>query len=225
MSHGLNVLSNSMRQQARAAMAEIALPEHASISSYDMSSHSVKVTVQADPEAEVIESNWMPLGAIGIGAGWGVAVGPQIGDQVLVVFEHGDYSSGSIVGRYFSTSQPAIPVPPGEIWAVHQSGSFLKLVTSGDMDINSAGNANITVTGNAAITAKICSIAASVSAAITAPAITLGASGQSLLGFVTSAFVSLFNGHSHISEAPGSPTSAPQQLMGAGQITSTVTGG
>ena len=59
----------------------------------------------------------MPLGAIGIGNGWGVAVGPQIGDQVLVVFEGGDFSSGTIVARVFSVAQQAPAVPSGEIWA------------------------------------------------------------------------------------------------------------
>jgi len=212
-----------------AAMGDITMPEHATISSYDASSHAVKVLIQP----EEIESNWMPLGAIGIGNGWGVAVGPQIGDQVMVVFEHGDRSSGSIVGRYFSTSQQAIPVPSGEIWMVHQKQSALKLTNDGKVSVNSAsdtnvtvgGNANITATGNATITAKVCSVIASVSAAITAPAITLGASGQSLMGFVTAAFMSLFNEHTHTSESPGSETSVPNQQMTDSQITSTVTGG
>ena len=155
------------------------------------------------------------------------------GDQVLVVFEHGDRSSGSIVDRYFSTTQQAIAVPSGEIWAVHQTGSSLKLTNDGKVSVNSSsdtditvgGNANITATGNATITAKICSVIASASAAITAPAITLGASGQSLLGFVTSAFMSLFNDHTHPVTGVGSPTDVPTQQMTDSQITTTVTGG
>jgi phage baseplate assembly protein gpV len=183
----------------------------------------------------------MPLGAIGIGNGWGVAVGPQIDDQVLVVYENGDASSGTIVARIFSVAQQAPAVPSGEIWALHETGSFVKLVTSGDIDVSTAGNLNATVTGNmtatvtgdmtatitgnASISAKLASIAASVSAAITAPAISLGASGQSLLSFVTSAMVAFFNAHTHTSTTAGTPTSAPNQTMGADQLTSTVKGG
>jgi len=229
MSKGSDLMANAMRQQARAAMSDMAWPEIATISSYDASNHAVKVLIQ--PEGE--ESNWMPLGAIGIGNGWGVAVGPQIGDQVLVVFELGDASSGTIVGRIFSTTQQAIAVPSGEIWAVHSTGSFLKLVTNGDIDVSTAGNLNAivagnmtaTITGNATISAKAASIVAAVSAAITAPAITLGASGQTLMSFITSAFESLFNGHTHLSNGTGNQTNVPTQQMGPSHMTSTTLGG
>jgi hypothetical protein len=99
--------------------------------------------------------------------------------------------------------------------------------------VNSQSDTNITVGGNALINAasgnvtvqaQAASVVAATSAAITAPQITLGASGQTLLQFVTSAFVSLFNGHTHTSETPGTPTSAPNQAMGAAQLTSTVSG-
>jgi phage baseplate assembly protein gpV len=142
---GINALTNVMRQQAQMAGNDSSLSRIGTISSYDAASHAVKVLIQ--PEGT--ESNWMPLGAIGIGNGWGVAIGPQLGDQVHVLFEHGDFEAGTIVARVFSTVQAAPPVPSGEIWALHESGSFAKLVNSGDVDINAAANCNITVTGNA----------------------------------------------------------------------------
>jgi phage baseplate assembly protein gpV len=230
----MSALANAIRQQARIAHSEFTAPRLATISSYDASNHAVKVIVQpVDPEVGEIESNWMPLGAIGIGNGWGVAVGPQINDQVLVVYENGDFSSGTIVARVFSVAQQAIAVPSGEIWAVHQTGSFIKMVTSGDINVNTAGNLNATVagnmtanvSGNASITAQVASIVAQVSAAITAPIINLGATGQSLLNLVTSAMVAFFNTHTHTSETPGTPTSVPNQTMGSGQLTSTIKGG
>ena len=91
---GMSQLANAVRQQARMSGSDVTTPRIATISSYDLGNHAVKVTVQPiDPEVGITESNWMPLGAIGIGNGWGVAVGPQIGDQVLVVFENGDFRS------------------------------------------------------------------------------------------------------------------------------------
>ena len=153
---GFNALTNAMRQHAMLADNDKSQPRIGTISSYDQSTHAVKVMIQ--PEG--VESNWMPLGAIGIGNGWGVLVGPQLGDQVAVVFEHGDFESGAVVARIFSTAQAAPAVPPGEIWAVHQSGSSLKLIASGDVDINSVANFNITTAAN-------CSIAVSGDADVT----------------------------------------------------------
>lgn len=71
------------------------------------------------------------------------------------------------------------------------------------------------------VDAQNANVNASTSAAVTAPAITLGASGQSLLSFVTSAFMSLFNSHTHASSGAG----VPNQQMGATHMTSTVKGG
>jgi phage baseplate assembly protein gpV len=133
-----------MRQQAQMVGNDQSLPRVGTISSYDQTTHAVKVLIQ--PEG--VESNWMPLGAIGIGNGWGIAVGPQIGDQVLVVFEHGDFESGVIVARLFSVDQAAPPVPSGEIWAVHQSGSFLKFHNDGKVELNTASDLTATVGGN-----------------------------------------------------------------------------
>lgn len=217
---GSNQLSNAIRQQARMAITDLALPNCYLISSYD-GKGNVKVTIEPGTE-----SNWMPLGGIGVGSGWGVAVGPQIGDQVMVVFEHGDVNSGVVTARIHSVQAPAMAVPSGETWIVHQSTTSIKLVTNGDLDITTAGNLNATVAGNmsANVTGNA-SIASAAMAAITAPVIQLGATGQSLLKLVTSAMVSFFNAHTHTSTTPGTPTSTPNQTMGSGQLTSTISGG
>lgn len=84
---------------------------------------------------------------------------------------------------------------------------------------------NINVAGNTSITAKNAAVTASESVTVTAPAISLAAAGQSLLSFVTSAFMALFNSHTHTSASAGNPTSAPNQQMGNSHITTTVKGG
>jgi hypothetical protein len=81
-----------------------------------------------------------------------------------------------------------------------------------------APTATVTTTGAVSVTAGT-------EASVTAPSISLGATGQTLLQLVTSAMVTFFNGHTHTSEAPGTPTSAPIQTMGSGQLTSTIKGG
>lgn len=148
--HAINALTNAMRQQAGLAANGRAQSRIGTISSYDPARYSVKVLIQ--PEGT--ESNWMPLGAIGIGNGWGIVVGPQPGDQVLVEYEHGDFESGVIVARLFSTTQPAPAVPSGEIWAVQKSGSFLKFHNDGTVELNTASHLTATVGGNMTATVQ-----------------------------------------------------------------------
>ncbi|WP_429499373.1 phage baseplate assembly protein V [Robbsia andropogonis] len=142
-------LANQIRAQALAASGTNSDPRHATISSYDPNTHAVKVLVQP----ENVESGWMPMSAIGIGNGFGLAIGPNIGDQVLVVFPHGSFEAGVIVGRYFDAVNQAIPVPSGEIWMIQKSGSYLKFLSNGDVQMLVNGNYTETVTGTAIRTA------------------------------------------------------------------------
>lgn len=135
-----HLLANAMREQASASANSISNARFCTISSYDENSHNVKVLIQ--PEGT--ESGWMPLGALGVGNGFGLVVGPNLGDMVIVVFAEGDFESGAIVGRYFNVESQAPPVPSGEIWAVHKSGSSLKLLNNGDIEMVAAGNASYT---------------------------------------------------------------------------------
>lgn len=83
------------------------------------------------------------------------------------------------------------------------------------------------VTVNAPSTTVNCAtsnVNATGSATVTAPSISLGAAGQTLLAFVTSAFQSLFNSHTH-PDPQGGNTSPPTQQMTASHMTTTVKGG
>lgn len=194
---GSHELANVVRQMVKQAMADMAWPQIYLISGYDQQNVAVKVNVNIDPTMQPIESNWMPLGAIGVGNGWGVSVGPQIGDQVLVVFENGDINSGVIVARLFSTQAQPMPVPSGEIWAMHSTGSSLKFTTNGDVNLNTAGNLNATVAGNAIIKAA---------------SIVLKNAGTALKALLNSAFATWAAGHSH--PANGAPPSVlPDSTM------------
>ncbi|WP_234775167.1 phage baseplate assembly protein V [Paraburkholderia tropica] len=224
-------LANAIRQQARMSTAHEALPRFATISSYDAGNHAVKVIVQpVDPEIGEQESNWMPLGAIGIGNGWGVAVGPQIGDQVLVVYENGDFSSGTIVARVFSVAQKAPAVPSGEIWALHATGTFIKMVTSGDVNVNAAGNLNVTVTGNmtstvtgnANVTATGSATIKAASAVVQAASIKLQNAGTALLSLLNSAFAQWAATHVHSNGNGGANTGTPTTTAPSSAQTSIV---
>jgi hypothetical protein len=145
-----------------------------------------------------------------------IILDPQVGDIGMAVFADHDISSvkatkkaatpGSMRrfdiadGLYLGGFLNATPVQ-----YVQFVGTTINITSPGTVNVNAP-----TVNVNAATVANV-----------TAPAINLGAASQSLLSFVTSAFVSLFNGHTHASSGAG----VPNQVMGAGHITSTVKGG
>lgn len=97
---------------------------------------------------------------------------------------------------------------------------FIRFDNSG-IEITTAEN--VTVNCNqSVINCNQSNVNAETSAEITSPSIKLGASGQSLLSFVTSSFMALFNGHDH--NYSGGTTSAPNQQMSNSQLTTTVKG-
>jgi uncharacterized protein involved in type VI secretion and phage assembly len=132
-------LTNALRQHQGNGSS---YPRKGTISGYDPSSHSVKVTVQ--PEG--FDTGWIQLSAPGVGNGWGVLTGPQLGDEVAVSFDGGDLNLGHVTGRYFSDVSPPPAVPSGETWIVHQSGSLLKFHNDGTVEIKAAGGMAYTAT-------------------------------------------------------------------------------
>lgn len=183
-------------------------PRTGKITGYDPVNGVVKVAIQ--PEGR--ETNWINLDCPGVGNGWGVQIGPQIGDEVTVSFESGDPNLGKVTARHTNSLNLPMPVPSGEIWMVHQSGSLLKFHNDGTVEMV----ANTTLN----VTAQTANVTASISANVTAPAINLRASGQTLLKFVTETFMALFNNHTHISGGAGIPASP----MTADHMTTTVKG-
>jgi phage baseplate assembly protein gpV len=104
------------------------------IASYDPVNGVVKVAIQ--PEGR--ETNWIKLDCPGVGNGWGVQIGPQIGDEVTVSFDSSDPNLGKVTARHTNSLNLPMPVPSGEIWIVHQSGSLLKFNSDGTVTLHSA---------------------------------------------------------------------------------------
>ncbi|OQS42344.1 phage baseplate assembly protein V [Chromobacterium haemolyticum] len=101
------------------------------ISSYDPNNYAVKVEIQPDG----FITGWVQLDAAGVGNGWGIAVGPQIGDEVTVSFEGGDFQLASVVSRHYNDVNMPIGPPAGEIWIKHSSGSLLKFHNNGSIEV------------------------------------------------------------------------------------------
>ncbi len=109
-------------------------PRTGTISSYDAGNGVVKVLIQ--PEGR--ETNWLPLDCPGVGNGWGVQIGPQIGDEVTVAFDSSDPNQGRVTARHTNPLNRPLAVPSGEIWMVHKSGSLLKFNNDGTVTLHSA---------------------------------------------------------------------------------------
>ncbi len=116
MVEGLAVLIN---QLIEAALIRREPHRIGVVSSYDPKTHSVKLTRQ--PEG--IETGFIPIGTGHIGNGWGVLVGPQIGDQFVMGFVGGDPEVPFIAGRVFSDHETPPNVASGEVLLQHQSGT------------------------------------------------------------------------------------------------------
>ena len=176
---GHHALAEAMRRHGQTPGNAYSLPRHATVSSYNPNTYAVKVLIQ--PEG--VESNWMPLGSIGVGNGWGVVVGPQLGDQVMVAFPEGDFSGGVVVARLYSSENPPPVVASGEIAIQHSSGSILRFNADGSVSLNTPGNLNVSaaemnivapvnITGNVAITGSTAVTGAITSTtSVTAPVI------------------------------------------------------
>jgi hypothetical protein len=156
------------------------------------------------------------------------------GVQVQSEFRMHDLSDGFALPGPFSqatkisgisTSAVQLRSNDGEAYVqLNPTSHEIDIVTPANWNTNVGGSANIIVAGNANVSAQNVAVTASESASVTAPSISLGASAQSLLSFVTSAFMSLFNGHTH-PDPQGGNTLAPNQQMTASHLTATVKGG
>ncbi|UQV43454.1 hypothetical protein KIV45_15920 [Janthinobacterium lividum] len=218
---------NAMRQQAQAALGDVALPSTGIVRSYDPVKYAVRLELQ--PQGNM--TGWIPLLTPWVGNGWGMFCPPTIGDLVEVTFLNGDINSGVAGLRAFNDQDLPLPVPSGEFWLVHAAGALLKLNNDGKVLINSqieidatAPTVQITAAGAVNIVAATASVTATTSASVTAPSITLGAAAQTLKSFITDAFISLFNGHTH-NDPHGGVSGAPNQPMTAAHATTTVKGG
>jgi len=131
---------NALKAQAEAMDRGVAQPRFGVVTSVDPSRPAARVSLQ--PEGVI--TGWLPILTPWVGAGWGMACPPTTGDQVLVLAQEGQSDHGVIVGRAWSDQAAAVQAPVGELWLVHQSGSFIKLCNDGTIqmqgDLHVAGD-------------------------------------------------------------------------------------
>ena len=142
---------NVMRGQAGAANQRQRHAKLGLVSAYDPNTYTVKVQFPFDDGSQP-ETGWIPLGALSVGSGWGVYAGPVIGDQIEVTFQDGGLDAGVAALRLFDDQSPPMPVPSGEIWAIHAKGQTFKLTNDGKATFTDGHGASIVLNGDGTIT-------------------------------------------------------------------------
>jgi phage gp45-like len=196
---GMNEILNSMRFQANIGSNFSSHPRIGIVTSYNPSDCTVKVRIQPEdadnPENSL--SGDIPLATNFIG----LVGAPNIGDQVIVVFQEGSFNNGIVIGSLYSDEDiPPQAVEAGEYKILHKSGSLIYIKNNGDIQIQAANNVNIigNSTGN-----------------IKAPQINLS-NGGAVMRLITEALVEIFNMHTHGGGAPPDM----QYQIGSEQLTS-----
>jgi phage baseplate assembly protein gpV len=137
---------NSLKAQAGSLDLASGRPRFGTVVSVDPARHAARVSLQ--PEGVV--TGWLPVLSPWVGAGWGICVPPMNGQQVLVLPQDGEGEHGVIVGTAWSDASATPGAPVGELWLMHQSGSYIKLVANGTVQVNGTVDVNgdLNVSGN-----------------------------------------------------------------------------
>lgn len=117
-------LANLMRRESlRASQSIKAVTQAGLISAYDPDKYAVKVRLMP----EDIETAWIPMLVEHVGNEFGVLIGPEIDDQVLIGFADGDRDAPYIIARLHSDEDKPPRVEAGEILVMHKSKGFVKI--------------------------------------------------------------------------------------------------
>jgi hypothetical protein len=192
---------------AHQAAALSAAPRFAIVDSYDPTTYRAKVVLAPSADGMTPLTGYLPVLTGFMGNGWGIAAPLQKGDQVVVVFVQNHPDQGVILGRIFD--QPHLPplradgqaAMAGEIILVHASGSRLQVTNDQKVLINGALEIDLA--------APTINITATAAVNVTAPAINVGSSGESLQTLMTQAAQNVLTSHTHSGVTTGGGTSGP----------------
>jgi phage baseplate assembly protein gpV len=148
-------LWNMVRREIQRTIEDRMQGRVGTVSSYDPDRHAVKMLLQP----EEIETGWVPIASPHIGNGFGIVVGPGIGDQMTIGYHEGDLNSPYASGRLFSDDDQPPVAQSGELVLQTQAGVVIKADKTGALSITlnnqaltiNSGSGQITITGPVAI--------------------------------------------------------------------------
>lgn len=199
-----------MKLQASLANNARAQTALGTIVAYDENNYYVNCELYpADPNNPASQptfTGWIPLGSPWVGNGWGFFAPPNIGDTVAIEYQEGSFQNAVATMRFFQLDNN-LAVPSGEMWLVHETGSYIKMTNNGKVSINSTNEIDIT--------APAVNIGGTIS---------LGDLGSALSGFLNGAAMSVYNSHTHTAPSGGGITSAPIEQMSGSDLSTNVLG-
>jgi uncharacterized protein involved in type VI secretion and phage assembly len=183
------------------------------VSSIDDPDGLGRVRVQFPWLKEDVESRWARLVSFMAGADRGGVFRPEVGDEVLVVFEHGDLRFPYILGGVWN-GRDAMPSErggdgPNDIRLIKSRSGHTIILD------DTSGSEKITVTDKSGNSVEL----SSSGVVIKSDAIRFGSSGASESMVLGDAFMQLFNTHTHGTGV--GPSGPPAQPMSSGQHVST----
>ena len=138
-------VEDAMRRQAQRMIDAKSFTKIGVVTGFDARRYAAKVLLKPDD----VETGWLPIGSLLVGNGWGIVAPPSLGDQVEVNFLDGNLQAGVIGARFYSAkSAPMGGSKPGEFMLVHASGSRLRFLEDGTVELESAGNLDLNVGGD-----------------------------------------------------------------------------
>lgn len=133
-------LSDYIQFEVARALARFPTMKAAEITAYDPQNHRIKAMLHPDG----IETGWFSVNTAHTGNGWGIAIGPKIGDQISVGFFDGNIETPHHLGRLHSDKERPPVVQSGEMLFQHESGTKIKIDSGGHVTID-AGGANVNI--------------------------------------------------------------------------------
>lgn len=175
----------------------------------------------SDSESQPLQTGFIPIFSPWVGNGWGFFVAPNIGDVVEVHYQEGSFQNAYCGMRCWTLGNNLSP-PSGEMWLVHQSSSYIKMLNTGEIDIvsGSAGspavpaNINVTSSGIINVTASTINLGGTVN---------MGDLLSTLTGFLNGSAMNVYNTHTHNDPVSGI-TGVPNQQMTASELSTHVKG-
>jgi uncharacterized protein involved in type VI secretion and phage assembly len=167
----------------------------------------------ADSDSPALTTGFIALASPWVGNGWGMFCPPSIGDLCDVHFQEAQLQNPYASLRFYGLANVPLNVPQGEFWLVHQTGTYIKLMNDGSVNINAQSNINLTSTTQINLTAP--------EIVLNSAEVNLGSGTLSELMNATA--VTIYNEHTH-SDPQGGDTGVPNQQMDHGDLTTNVKG-
>lgn len=124
-------------------------PRVATVTAYDPNRHAIKAKHQ--PEGH--ETGWVPIGTMHIGNGIGMAIGPAVGDQVILGFLEGDIETPFVMGRVHSDQERPPVAQSGEV-VIQTSNSLIKIDKSGNVTLTCGAGLTVSAQGDIALSSS-----------------------------------------------------------------------